>query len=183
MDLKTIPEVAAVMSSVESRLAGNGRLLVRYSGTEPLLRVMLEGKDAGRNQALGRRRSSTRSSSMSERRCKLPTANSQRPRPSAAWELDRLGVGSWRSCPSTSTRSRPFGTRAAAACRRSLDAVKACIAAGSPGITVHPRADARHITAADVREISSHLRSLDTPRGIQHRGRSRGPTCSTSFTR
>jgi phosphoglucosamine mutase len=30
---------------VESRLAGNGRLLVRYSGTEPLLRVMLEGQD------------------------------------------------------------------------------------------------------------------------------------------
>jgi pyridoxine 5-phosphate synthase len=41
-----------------------------------------------------------------------------------------------------------------------LAAVKACIAAGSPGITVHPRADARHITAADVREISAHLRSL-----------------------
>ena len=45
VDLKTIPGVAAVMSSVESRLAGNGRLLVRYSGTEPLLRVMLEGRD------------------------------------------------------------------------------------------------------------------------------------------
>lgn len=44
-DLKSIPEVAAVMADVESRLAGNGRLLVRYSGTEPLLRVMLEGKD------------------------------------------------------------------------------------------------------------------------------------------
>ena len=42
-----------------------------------------------------------------------------------------------------------------------LEAVKVCIAAGSPGITVHPRADARHITAADVREISTHLRSLD----------------------
>ena len=47
VDLKTIPEVAKVLSSVESRLAGNGRLLVRYSGTEPLLRVMLEGLDEG----------------------------------------------------------------------------------------------------------------------------------------
>jgi phosphoglucosamine mutase len=45
VDLKTIPEVAAVLSAIESRLAGNGRLLVRYSGTEPLLRVMLEGRD------------------------------------------------------------------------------------------------------------------------------------------
>ena len=45
VDLKTIPEVAAVIADVESRLAGNGRLLVRYSGTEPLLRVMLEGRD------------------------------------------------------------------------------------------------------------------------------------------
>jgi phosphoglucosamine mutase len=45
VDLKTLPTVAAVMESVESRLAGQGRLLVRYSGTEPLLRVMLEGRD------------------------------------------------------------------------------------------------------------------------------------------
>jgi len=45
VDLKTVPEVADVMASVESRLSGHGRLLVRYSGTEPLLRVMLEGKD------------------------------------------------------------------------------------------------------------------------------------------
>jgi phosphoglucosamine mutase len=45
VDLATVPEVAAVVADVESRLAGNGRLLVRYSGTEPLLRVMLEGRD------------------------------------------------------------------------------------------------------------------------------------------
>jgi phosphoglucosamine mutase len=45
VDLRTLPSVAAVMSTVESRLAGNGRLLVRYSGTEPLLRVMLEGQN------------------------------------------------------------------------------------------------------------------------------------------
>ena len=45
VDLRTVPEVAAAVSAVESRLGGHGRLLVRYSGTEPLLRVMLEGRD------------------------------------------------------------------------------------------------------------------------------------------
>ena len=44
-DLKTVPSIAAVLEAVESRLVGHGRLLVRYSGTEPLLRVMLEGRD------------------------------------------------------------------------------------------------------------------------------------------
>jgi pyridoxine 5-phosphate synthase len=41
-----------------------------------------------------------------------------------------------------------------------LKAVEVCVAAGVPGITVHPRADARHITTGDVREISRYLRSL-----------------------
>lgn len=41
-----------------------------------------------------------------------------------------------------------------------LEAVRSCIAAGAPGITVHPRADARHITAADVREIAQELAPL-----------------------
>jgi phosphoglucosamine mutase len=44
VDLRTVPAVADVIARVESRVAGQGRLLVRYSGTEPLLRVMLEGK-------------------------------------------------------------------------------------------------------------------------------------------
>jgi phosphoglucosamine mutase len=44
-DLRTVPAIAEAMDRVEERLAGQGRLLVRYSGTEPLLRVMLEGKD------------------------------------------------------------------------------------------------------------------------------------------
>jgi phosphoglucosamine mutase len=45
VDLQTVPQIAAVLKAVESRLEGSGRLLVRYSGTEPLLRVMLEGND------------------------------------------------------------------------------------------------------------------------------------------
>ena len=53
VDLATIPGVAAVIERVESRLAGSGRLLVRYSGTEPLLRVMLEGRDQEEIRRLG----------------------------------------------------------------------------------------------------------------------------------
>jgi phosphoglucosamine mutase len=45
VDLSSVPAVAAAMAAVEAQLQGQGRLLVRYSGTEPLLRVMLEGRD------------------------------------------------------------------------------------------------------------------------------------------
>ncbi len=38
-----------------------------------------------------------------------------------------------------------------------LEAVAVCVEAGAPGITVHPRADERHISAADVREIAAAL--------------------------
>ena len=45
IDLQSIPDIAEAIARVEGRLVGHGRLLVRYSGTEPLLRVMLEGRD------------------------------------------------------------------------------------------------------------------------------------------
>jgi phosphoglucosamine mutase len=44
-DFNAIPAIKSAIERVESRLEGEGRLLVRYSGTEPLLRVMIEGKD------------------------------------------------------------------------------------------------------------------------------------------
>ncbi|MFN7980268.1 MAG: pyridoxine 5'-phosphate synthase [Vicinamibacterales bacterium] len=43
---------------------------------------------------------------------------------------------------------------------RVLDAVDVCLAAGARGITVHPRADQRHITPTDVREIATRLESV-----------------------
>ena len=47
-----------------------------------------------------------------------------------------------------------------------LDAVDVCIAAGAPGITVHPRADERHITRQDTHDIAAHLGHGDVrPRG------------------
>ena len=46
VDYAKIPSIAEVIQRVEARLSGQGRLLIRYSGTEPLLRIMLEGKDS-----------------------------------------------------------------------------------------------------------------------------------------
>jgi phosphoglucosamine mutase len=43
-DWNTIPSIAKAAAAVDGRLDGRGRLLVRYSGTEPLLRVMIEGE-------------------------------------------------------------------------------------------------------------------------------------------
>ena len=52
-DLQSVPKVAVVIDEVEKRLAGKGRLLVRYSGTEPLLRVMLEGQNTDDIETMG----------------------------------------------------------------------------------------------------------------------------------
>lgn len=41
-----------------------------------------------------------------------------------------------------------------------IEAVRTCVDAGAPGITVHPRADARHITTADVHDIAAELAPL-----------------------
>jgi len=39
------PEVAEAIRNLEAKFAGEGRVLIRPSGTEPLVRVMIEGKD------------------------------------------------------------------------------------------------------------------------------------------
>jgi phosphoglucosamine mutase len=50
-DVTKVAALAGLIARVESQLSGHGRLLVRYSGTEPLLRIMLEGRDAGEIRA------------------------------------------------------------------------------------------------------------------------------------
>lgn len=39
------PEIASAIDELEKKFAGEGRVLIRPSGTEPLVRVMIEGKD------------------------------------------------------------------------------------------------------------------------------------------
>ena len=39
------PEIAETIKNLEQQFAGEGRVLIRPSGTEPLVRVMIEGKD------------------------------------------------------------------------------------------------------------------------------------------
>lgn len=45
-DLKELPAVFQTIRAAEKKLGQRGRLLIRYSGTEPKLRVMCEGEDA-----------------------------------------------------------------------------------------------------------------------------------------
>ncbi len=45
--LSELPEIAALVREVEQALGADGRVLLRYSGTEPLARVMVEGPDQG----------------------------------------------------------------------------------------------------------------------------------------
>ena len=43
--LAELPEVSGLIDAAERTLADTGRIMVRYSGTEPLLRIMIEGPD------------------------------------------------------------------------------------------------------------------------------------------
>jgi pyridoxine 5-phosphate synthase len=63
-----------------------------------------------------------------------------------------------------------------------LDAVRVCVEAGAPGITVHPRADARHITTADVHEIAAYLKPMKGRVEFNIEGDPR-PSCCSSCTR
>lgn len=45
VNITEVPEIARAVAAMEARLAGTGRVLLRPSGTEPVVRVMVEGQD------------------------------------------------------------------------------------------------------------------------------------------
>jgi phosphoglucosamine mutase len=51
-DVGTVPAISAAIARAEQKLGGRGRVLIRYSGTEPLLRIMMEGPDRAEIEAL-----------------------------------------------------------------------------------------------------------------------------------
>ncbi len=51
-DVLQSPEIRSAVEEAERNLTGNGRLLIRPSGTEPLIRVMVEGDNQQRIEAL-----------------------------------------------------------------------------------------------------------------------------------
>ena len=55
LDFDSLPAVRDAVAAAETELAGKGRVLLRPSGTEPLLRVMVEGEDGGLVQRLAER--------------------------------------------------------------------------------------------------------------------------------
>jgi phosphoglucosamine mutase len=54
IDWRARPAIVEAKAAVEERLAGNGRVLLRPSGTEPVLRVMVEAEDAVEAEAQAR---------------------------------------------------------------------------------------------------------------------------------
>ena len=51
-DFESVPRLAAAVARAEAALGDRGRVLVRYSGTEPLLRIMVEGEREAQIQDL-----------------------------------------------------------------------------------------------------------------------------------
>ena len=54
-DWRAAPELPAVTRAVEAELADSGRVLIRPSGTEPVVRVMVEARDGAQAEACAHR--------------------------------------------------------------------------------------------------------------------------------
>ena len=49
-ELEGIPEVTRAIAAAEEKLGKEGRVFVRFSGTESKVRILIEGPDSSRNE-------------------------------------------------------------------------------------------------------------------------------------
>ncbi len=63
-ELSALPDVTRLVGEAEKELAGRGRVLLRYSGTEPKIRLLIEGRDGERINAHADRIAESLSSSI-----------------------------------------------------------------------------------------------------------------------
>jgi phosphoglucosamine mutase len=54
-EIDEVPQLMKVIQEVEADLGDHGRVLVRYSGTEPVCRIKVEGPDAAEVEAHAKR--------------------------------------------------------------------------------------------------------------------------------
>jgi len=74
-DFATLPKVTAAARAVENRLGDDGRLVLRYSGTEPLARIMIEGPDQPSIDALAEELAAVIAGEIGELNPPSPTAS------------------------------------------------------------------------------------------------------------
>src|SRR5690606_38680504 len=141
-----VPAIAAVMADVERQLGSEGRLLVRYSGTEPLLRIMIEGRDQQEIDAWAHEIAETARQALGEGRPSGPFSHDLS---YPLFAMARLSVNIHKVATVRNSRGGSIPSV--------VDAARVCLEAEAPGITVHPRADQRHITPTDVRELAEML--------------------------
>jgi len=65
-DLYTCPKIKKVKDEIEAQFTGDDRILLRTSGTEPLVRVLFEGRDAGKINAWAKQLADAVKESLSE---------------------------------------------------------------------------------------------------------------------
>jgi phosphoglucosamine mutase len=67
IDVLSMPKIRRKIKAIERELGKSGRILTRYSGTEPVLRIMLEGEDEEKIAGMGRELTNTIGQVMEEK--------------------------------------------------------------------------------------------------------------------
>ena len=160
-DLAGLPAVAAAAARVERALGADGRLVLRYSGTEPLARVMIEGPEEAPGRAAGRGAGGGH-----------PRRDRRRAR---RQPMTTLCVNIDHVATIRQARGVDYPDP--------LEAARIAERAGAVGITVHLRQDRRHIQDRDVGRAARRRRRQAQPGdGGQPRRCSPSPS-STAHTR